>query len=352
MTEPAAAPSAAPTERGWGKLLLGIAAFLFLPLIPQVRSLLPIEQTMLLFVPVVAACALVGWWAGGRAFLAIAWVGIAVVVAMQTDSTPAGFNNLTRGWSLLLAGAFGLVCLFGTGRPLFGRALLALAITLGLATIMSVLGPVKPSDASKTVAAEFNRRNAETVSAITAFISTHPEQWRDLVAKVPQLSVVPTEVQSQLAQISEAGVSVFPALLALESLAALAIAWAIYHRLGRARLGAPLGKLREFRFNDQLVWGLIVGLTVILLPTLAALRDLGKNLLVFFGALYAVRGLGVLTWFLAPVAVGVTLLAGFVMLWWPEAAVLAFMLLGITAIGLGLGDTWADWRKRARSPIS
>jgi hypothetical protein len=45
------------------------------------------------------------------------------------------------------------------------------------------------------------------------------------------------------------------------------------------------------------------------------------------------------------------LLVGFAMLWWPvlnAVAVLGFMLLALAAFGLGLGDTWADWRSRAR----
>jgi hypothetical protein len=154
-----------------------------------------------------------------------------------------------------------------------------------------------------------------------------------------------------LAVLSAAGTAVFPALLALESLAALALAWATYHRLGRARLGAPLRPLREFRFNDQLVWGLIVGLTIMLLPTLSAFRGLGENLLVFFGALYAVRGFGVLTWFMAPRNLGIALAVGFIMLCAPVIQVFAFlgfMLIGVASLALGLGDTWADWRSRVR----
>src|SRR5262245_54743792 len=140
--------TAAPSERGWGKLLLAIAAFLFVPSIPQMAALLPIEQTTTLFVPAMAACALVGWWAGGRAYLAIAWVAIAALLVTLTGPTTA-FDNLARGWSLLLAGSFGLVCLFNPKRPLFGRALGALVITLVLATIMCLVGPVSASEASK-----------------------------------------------------------------------------------------------------------------------------------------------------------------------------------------------------------
>ena len=77
-----------------------------------------------------------------------------------------------------------------------------------------------------------------------------------------------------------------------------------------------------------------------------------KNLLVFFGALYAVRGFGVLTWFMAPGSLGITLAVGFLMLWAPVLnlfAALAFMMLAVASLALGLGDTWADWRSRARS---
>lgn len=344
--------TAAPSERGWGKLLLAIAAFLFVPSIPQLAALLPIEQTTMLFVPAMAACALVGWWAGGRAYLAVAWVAIAAVLALWTGSTgtPTAFDNLARGWSLLLAGSFGLVCLFNPKRPLFGRALGALVITLVLATIMCLVGPVSASQASKIVAEELARRNTESMAALNTFI-LQTKDWAKLTEKIPALAAVPAETDRTLTQFSTAGVTVFPALLALQSLAALALAWATYHRLSRARIGAPLRPLREFRFNDQLVWGLIVGLTFLLLPTLRSLHGTGKNLLVFFAALYAVRGFGVLSWFMAPGSLGVTLTVGIVMLMAPVlkiVAAFAFLMLGVAALALGLGDTWADWRSRAR----
>jgi hypothetical protein len=350
MTQPASVPpTAAPTERGWAKLLIALVAFLIIP--AQLGALVPIDQAMVLLVPAIAACALVGWWAGGRPFLAIAWVAIATLMTVQTSSPASPFYNLVRGWSLLLAGSFGLVCLFSMTRPLFTRALLALGTTLALATVMSLLGPVTLSQATKIVAGEFARRDAEVMAAVNGVIQTHPKEWADLSAKVPRLASLPTEAEKELNVLSKAGVAVFPALLALQSLAALALAWAIYHRLGRARLGAPLRPLREFRFNDQLVWGLIVGLTIVLLPTLTSVRGVGKNLLVFFGALYAVRGFGVLSWFMAPGSLGVTMAIGFIMLLAPVVnifALLAFTMLGVASLALGLGDTWADWRSRAR----
>lgn len=352
VVTPPAASSAPPGERGWGKLILGLAAFLLLPTVPQFRALVPIDQTMLLFVPALGACALVGWWAGGRPLLALAWVGLATLVALQPPGANEAFHNLSRGWSLVLAGGFGLVCLFGARRSFFPRALIALMVSIALALMMSVIGPVSGTHMSRAVKEEIGRRNSETMGTLNTFIGQHPKEWNQLVAKVPQLSELPAETEKQLTVLAGVGESLFPALLTIESLMALAIAWTTYHRLSRARLGPPLGQLREFRFNDQLVWGLIVGLTIVFLPTLASVRGLGRNLLVFFGALYALRGLGVLSWFMAPGALAITATVGFAMLWWPvlnAIAAIGFLFLAIAAFGLGLGDTWADWRSRARS---
>jgi hypothetical protein len=133
---------------------------------------------------------------------------------------------------------------------------------------------------------------------------------------------------------------VLPAMLALESLAALAVAWGLHHRLGRVRIGPPPAPLRDFRFSDQLIWGLIVGITAVVLPALADVRPAGANLLVFFGALYVVRGLGVLSWLLrARRWTKVTLVA---------VGLLAWQLLAAFALALGVGDTWLDWRSRTR----
>lgn len=337
-----------PGERGWKKLLLALAAFVIVPIIPWVRAILPVEQTIYLLVPALAACFLVGWWAGGRALFALAWVALAAWLMWQPATAhPDAFHNLERGWSLLLAGAFGLACLFGERRPLFGRALAALCIALFLALAMSAMGPVPVSEARQTIGAEFASRNQETMSVINQLMTQHPE-W---TSQFSWLANMPADTEKLLKGFSRIGLMIFPSLLALESLLALALAWAVYHRLSRARIGAPMRPLREFRFNDQLVWGLIVGLTTVFLPTLQSFRGVGRNLLVFFCALYAMRGLAVLAWFMAPAALATVLTVGFAMLWVPILGIfvaLGFLALLIAAFGLGLGDTWADWRRRTR----
>src|ERR1700716_1088742 len=100
-----AAPPA-PTERGWGKLLLALAAFLFLPHIPPLNVMLPVEDTLLLLLPAIAACCLVGWWAGGRLLLALVWVGLALRV-ITLPAPPGAIGNPVRRLGLRPPGAFG-----------------------------------------------------------------------------------------------------------------------------------------------------------------------------------------------------------------------------------------------------
>lgn len=349
MTDAGVLPTVEP-RRGWKKLILALIAFFLLPVIPEVRAMLPIDETMLLFVPAMAACSLVGWWAGGRASSAVLWVGLAVLIDRGVATNDV-YSNLLRGWTLLLAGAFGLTCLLGGRRSFFSKALLAVVVTFALAAILGLFGPVTLSQMSAAVSTELARRNDQFLSFFTSVVSAN--EWRDLTVKYPSLGTLPADTAEDLSAMSVGGRFAFPALLSLESLAALALAWATYHRLSRRRLGAPLAPLREFRFNDQLVWGLIVGLVILLVPSLSGIRGFGLNLVVFFGALYAIRGLGILAWFMRPGALPVFLIVGFVLLpFLTVPAILGFLTLGITALGLGVGDTWADWRRRARSTLS
>ena len=159
------------------------------------------------------------------------------------------------------------------------------------------------------------------------------------MAQKPFADSLATQMEQQLQSAPDYALRLFPALLALESLAALALAWAVYHRLGRVRLGPPLAPLKEFRFSDQLVWGLVAGMLLVV-TGVAPLGALGGNLLLFFGVLYALRGLGVVLWFLAPGRLVMALLIGFAVLFW--------LVLGVLALGVGVGDTWLDWRRRVR----
>ncbi|MEX0907397.1 MAG: DUF2232 domain-containing protein, partial [Gemmatimonadota bacterium] len=124
----------------------------------------------------------------------------------------------------------------------------------------------------------------------------------------------------------------------LGSLCALAIAWWGFTRLGRGAAN-PLRPLREFGFRDELVWLLIAGLLLLVLPLDALATRAGGNLLTFMAVLYALRGAAVLV-----VIGGVPGPLGMVV----GALLIVFMypLVMATAFIVGLSDTWLDIRAR------
>jgi hypothetical protein len=170
--------------------------------------------------------------------------------------------------------------------------------------------------------------------------TTGTKEWIDFFAGNPDAKTLVSGLESQIESAPPVATTLFPSMLALESFLALAIGWAVYHRIGRARIGPPLAALKDFRFSDHFVWGLVTGLALIVLPGFGATSAIGANLLLFFGAMYALRGLGVGLWFLAPGRVFMAFLIVFAMVF-P-------LVLGVLGVGLGVGDTWLNWRARAR----
>lgn len=135
--------------------------------------------------------------------------------------------------------------------------------------------------------------------------------------------------------------SVFPALLGITSMAALGVAWWGYVRLSSGS-DQGLGPLRDFRFNDHLVWVFITGLVLILPRWGEIVARVGANAVVFMGALYAVRGAAVILF----LSGGLSLL-GYVLLVFGLLFVPPLVLMG--ALVIGLGDTWLDVRSKAGS---
>jgi hypothetical protein len=347
--------------RGWWPIVAALATCLAVAAAPfwpataglaaaVVRLVVPVEHTMLLLVPAVAACAAVGWWAGGRLMLALLWAALTVwVLAQRLPAVADGYPELARGWGLLVAASFGVICLVGARRPFLVRALSALGIALVLALGTLAVTKQDPRRLEQVMTSEYSRRVEASLAAWERH--TREPAWRQFAERNPELATRADTWAERLRQLPPVAALLVPALVGLESLAALALAWALFHRLSRVSLGEPLSELRAFRFSDQLVWALVVGATLVLLPTLAAWRTVGANVLIFFGALYVLRGLGILTWW-APAravafgALGLALLLpllGFAMLCWT---------LAVVALGLGLADTWGDWRNRRARPTT
>ncbi|HUQ83027.1 MAG TPA: DUF2232 domain-containing protein [Gemmatimonadaceae bacterium] len=311
---------------------------MLLPLVPLLRVAIPIEQSLLLIVPALAASALVGWWAGGRFFLALSWTALAVWILVTPLPGSAGFVAAAKGWALLAAATFGVVSIMSPRQPFFPRALSAIGLSFAVGLALVLFAAKRPDSVERTVRAEYTRRVDSWLADWESLSKT--KEWQQLTRDNPGMETLARESSDRLRQLPPVTARLYPAILALESLAVLALAWALFHRVSRARIGPPLAPLKEFRFNDQLVWGLVAGITAVAVPTLTAFRVAGLNLLVFFGALYALRGLGVLTWFFAPGRLMVALTIGLAIFMWP--------LLGVFALGIGLGDTWLDWRSRPR----
>jgi hypothetical protein len=251
---------------------------------------------------------------------------------------------------LLLAASFGLVSFVRPKLPFFVRALSALGVACLVALTWLVAVGRDPARLTTVMHAELSRRSHASLQAWQQHLQT-ASTWRAVAERAPELTERAVASATQLEQLPDRAAPLVPALLALESLAALALAWGLYHRLSRTRLGPPLGSLTTFRFNDQLVWGLVVGVTLVIVPSLAPLRAVGFNLLLFFGALYALRGLGILRW-LASERVALAAIVGLALLLPVVGLELLAGTLSGVALAIGLGDTWGDWRNRRARPIS
>jgi hypothetical protein len=309
------------------------------PLVPAFRAMLPIEQTLLLLAAAVAACAVVAWRNGGRLSLAILWVAIAALLLSSPVGPPGGaYDWMARGWTLLLGASFGLVSIVIGSESFLPRALSSLAVATSLGFALVLVSPGGPTRVANAMAGEFNRRNDQSIAALRQ-VSSQPG-WKEMMEKSPSLRRLTEESEIQLASIPRWSTVVMPALLALESLAALALGWALFHRMSSTAIGPPLARIRDFRFNDHLVWGVAVGASIFLLEAFAEGKNAGLNLLVFFGFLYVLRGIGILAW-MARTRVMTVMLVTLAIVAWPLVTALAF--------GLGLGDTWLDLRTRAQA---
>jgi uncharacterized membrane protein HdeD (DUF308 family) len=345
--------ASAPRDPGWAGLLVSLLAIALIPSTPLLQVLLPVTQPILLLVPALAVCALLGWAAGGPFWLALLWVAIAAVTVRVFPAPASALSTISKGWAVLVSGTFGVVSMTSDRQTkFFPRALAAVGFALAIAGVAVLVSGVSEKTLAHSIGNEIAVRPngflawwreeaaspdyRQTLSAITgdSTASTAYIQQFD-----HDLAVVPVKWAQQL----------FVAFLALESLTVLALAWALYHRISRTRIGPPLAQLRDFRFNDELVWGLIVGIVFMLVPRVTggspAWSTVGFNLFVFFGTLYALRGLGVLAWFIRSARFGVVTLVAIAVV----GGVLAITALLAPVLGIiGLGDTFENWRARAR----
>lgn len=251
-------------------------------------------------------------------------VALAFVFLTIAFATP-GHDALwytERGWALILAAWFVLFVVAWPHAGFTPRALGALGATVVSAVFVFLgnRGGWARLDASITGRME---RGAAEVTGL----------WGEVAG-----DGLAAQVSSNLARIAELQAVLYPALLALASLAALGLAWWAYHRLAGSAARA-LRPLREFRFPDAFVWVAIVGAVLVLTPDGGEYARAGTNLLVFAGAMYALRGAAVGLALMGSPRLGGAILGGIVV-------VLLYPLVMAAAVLVGLSDTWLDLRAR------
>jgi hypothetical protein len=365
MTQAVATQHAAtaPRERGWRWYVLAMVATLLVTAAPSwppalalvaaaIRLALPLEQLAFVALVPLGACAIVGWWSGGRTSVALVAMLLVGWIVFKFPLPDSDYGTFVRGWSLALSAGFGLVCLASSNRPFLGRALAAVALATAVTGVgLSIQGRQGGafSGTVQILESDYQRRLNESLADWKG--RTESGAWQAFSTKLPQVASRAARVAEQLETLESSAdlransaiLLLSPALLVLESLLALALGWASYHRLARTRIGPPLGAIRELKFNDQLVWGLVVGAVLVALPNLSQLRVAGFNLLGFFGALYALRGVGVLSWWI-PERAALALLLVLVVLVFVLGPFLVLTTLLAVCFGVGLSDTWRDFR--------
>ena len=226
-----------------------------------------------------------------------------------------------RGWALVLGGWFVAFAVFWPKATFLSRALAA--VTGSLATASVVLAVTDGwAYLDWTVSRQFH-----------GAASTMASLW----GAAAQAEPVAAQLADGLYRAAELQALLHPALLALASIAALGVAWWAQERMsGRAARG--LAPFREFRFRDELVWLLIIGILLVVIPAGQPALRAGSNLIAFMGTLYMLRGTAVVLAVTGVPALGAVILGLLALLILPMVMPAAAMV--------GLADTWIDLRAR------
>lgn len=303
------------TSRGWTLLRaagLVIAVVVLSPLSPLVLVFLPLAVMLLAF--------------RRRDVLALAMAVVIFGLVFAGGGERADALWLAeRGWALLLAGGFVVATVFWEEKGVLFRSMAALAGSGGVLLVSSLVRP--------SLLARMDWWMGRELSQVAGLAG---EALRGLTGGEGILSA---DLDAMLYRVLEWQLAIYPALLALASLAALGVGWFILSRFRNRTEG--LGPLRCFRFSDHLVWIVIGGMTLFLLPVGEVAARIGENALFFMGGLYLLRGIGVVL-FIGAATVSSIWSAAI----WTLLALLVYPLFLGAALVLGLGDTWLDFRGR------
>lgn len=250
---------------------------------------------------------------GGALLLSLGWLVAPGPLAVQ----------VVKGWLVVATGTFMAWALPGR------RSAVDAAV---LATLT----------ASGVTLAWLTARGVTLETVLTDALRGAWEIYRAMGDAAPGLRARLQEAGTAAASVAE----LFPALTILGGIAGLLLAWRWYHLMIPDPAGIPPTRFREFTFSDHFVWLLVVGMA----GTVAQFAEVldpalgwpGVLVVVAVG-LYAVRGLAVATALAlrtTPFPAPVLLLAGLGVLF-----LAPFVVAGL--LGVGLADTWLEFRRRA-----
>ena len=231
-----------------------------------------------------------------------------------------GMWYLERGWALLLGGSFVGLSIVRPKMKISDRALEAVFGALMVLVILMNLIP----GAWNVVDWVISDRVRATVAQVIALGGS---EW-----------LTPAFI-SALYQTAEVQVLIFPALTALASMSALLLSWWLF-TLFSGRSEEVLGSVKNFRFNDHLIWIFVIGLFLLFTRWSEPLQRVGSNAVVFIGALCAVRGAAVIVFITGGFSV-----LGYAMTIFGLVIVPPIVLGG--AILIGIADIYLDFRKRS-----
>lgn len=257
-------------------------------------------------------------------------IGAATVILFFASEPSGSLWYVERGWALILSGWFLVAIIVWPNARFLSRALAAMTGTLASSALLLVVRPGGFARIDEVIGGRLQRAAEHAL-----------ETW----GSSPVMQRVAGNFAGTLERAAEFQTLLFPALLALGSLAGLAVAWWAYGRLATGD-ASPLTSLREFRFHDGFVWLLIAGLLLLLLPLDDLAARAGSNLLAFMAALYTLRGLAVLLVLGGtPGPLMIALGAVLIVLLYPIVLAATFVV--------GVTDTWLDIRaRRAASSAS
>ena len=252
----------------------------------------------------------------GYAILGASLIAIIIVMVGPYD----GMWYLERGWALLLGGCFVGLSIARPKMKISDRALEAVFGALVLAAILMTL----MSGAWNIVDWVISDRVRATVAQVIALGGSE--------------GLAPALITA-LYQTADAQILIFPALTALASMSALLLSWWLFI-IFSGRSEEALGSVKNFRFNDHLIWMLVVGLFLLFTRWNEPLQRLGSNAVVFIGALCAVRGAAVIVFITGGFSV-----LGYAMTLLGLVIVTPIVLGG--AVLIGIADIYLDFRKRS-----